>query len=35
MNATYSPQDAAEQARNAFRKGAEQFEKLLARYDRA
>jgi phasin len=28
MNATYSPQDAAEQAREAFRKGAEQFEKL-------
>ena len=28
MNATYSPQAAAEQARDAFRKGAEQFEKL-------
>jgi phasin len=28
MNATYSPQHAAEQAREAFRKGAEQFEKL-------
>ena len=28
MNATYSPQDAAEQARNAFRRSAEQFEKL-------
>src|SRR5688572_7034379 len=28
MNATYSPQDAANQARDAFRKGAEQFEKL-------
>ena len=28
MNATYSPQDAADQAREAFRKGAEQFEKL-------
>ena len=28
MNATYSPQDAADQARDAFRKGAEQFEKL-------
>ena len=28
MNATYTPQAAAEQARDAFRKGAEQFEKL-------
>ena len=28
MNATYSPQDAANQARDAFRKSAEQFEKL-------
>ena len=28
MNATYTPQAAAEQARDAFRKGAERFEKL-------
>ena len=35
MSETYSPQAAAEQARDSFRKAAKEFEILQARYDRA
>ncbi len=35
MSDTYSPQAAAEQARDAFRKAAKEFEALEARHDRS